>query len=197
MSRLPRHRPANAGMTLVELMVTLAILALVTIIVTGILFATGKMHTRTARRAEVQMSAREGLSMMTTEIRQAGADPANPPIGLVGLVTASATQIRTRCDVNGDGTLQTTEPSEDITYNYDSAAKTLTRNPGSGAVILVSSVTSMSFAYYNAAGTAITPLPLTATNAALVRAVGVTVTTEDRDSRPLTLNTRIALRNMD
>jgi type IV pilus assembly protein PilW len=187
----------QSGMTMVELLVTLAVLALVTLIVTGILFGTGRMHTRTARRAEVQMSSREGLSLMTTELRQAGADPANPPIGLTGLVTASATQIRIRADLNADGTLQTTEPSEDVTYNYDSGTKSITRNPGAGAVTLIPNVTSCSFTYYNAAGAAITPLPLSAANAALVRAVGVSVTSQDRDSRAITLNTRIALRNMD
>lgn len=192
-----RRAGPEAGMSLVEMLITMTILAVVCVVVTTIFINSSRLQSRTARRAEVQMSSRQGLSLLTTELRQAGADPFDPPIGLVGLVTANATQIRIRADLNGDGALQTTEPSEDVTYSYDGTAKTITRNPGAGAAVLVPNVTGLTFTYYNAAGTALTPLPLSAANAALVRTVGVSITSQDRDSKSITLTTRIALRNMD
>lgn len=183
------------GFTLIELMVTSAILAVVILVVTLIMVNSTRVQARTVRRAEVQSASRQTVSLMSTEIRQAGADPGNPPIGVVGIVTASATSIRVRADLNGDRALQTTEPSEDVAYAYDAANKRITRDPGSGAATVLSNVTAMQLSYYDAANAAITPLPLNAADAARVATVGLTVTTEKRDSKPLTLTTRITLRN--
>jgi hypothetical protein len=54
----------------------------------------------------------------------------------------------------------------------------------------------MDFSYFDAANNALGPLPLDATAAARVRSVGLTVTSEDRDSGAVTLTTRITLRNL-
>jgi prepilin-type N-terminal cleavage/methylation domain-containing protein len=191
----PRRDPC-AGMTLVELLVATTILALLCVVLTGVFLSTSRLHTRTTQRAEVQMGTRQGLSLMLNELRQAGADPADVPIGLAGVVTARADLIRVRADLNGDGVLQTAEPSEDVTYSYDSTANTLSRNPGSGAVVLIPDVTAMGLTYFDDANQPIGPLPLSAANAARVRAVGLSLTAERRNSRPITLSTRIALRNM-
>lgn len=186
----------DAGMTLVELMVTMVVLVVVLLIVSGILVSTNHLHQKTVRRAEVQGASRQGVSLMTTELRQAGADPGDPQIGLVGIVTAQANLVRIRADLNGDGVIQTSEPSEDITYSFDPVAKAILRDPGSGPQVLVPNVTAMTLTYFDAANQPLGPLPLSAVNAARVRALGLTVTSEDRDSRPLTLTTRIMLRNM-
>jgi prepilin-type N-terminal cleavage/methylation domain-containing protein len=187
---------SNQGLTLVELLVTTMILGVVLVVVTGMFLSTNRLHSRTARRAEVQMSSRAGMSLMTTELRQAGADPGDPQIGLVGLVTADSNAIRVRADLNGDGAIQTTEPSEDVTYTFNVAQKAIFRDPGAGAVVAVPNVTNMSLTYFDDANAIITPLPLSAVNAARVRAIGVTITSEDKDSRPITLTTRVTLRNI-
>jgi prepilin-type N-terminal cleavage/methylation domain-containing protein len=187
----------HSGMTLVELMVVIAVMGLVMLSLMGISMSASRLHGRTSRLAGVQMSAREGLSLMETELRQAGADPGDPQIGLVGLVSAQAQLIRVRADLNGDGVLQTTEPSEDVTYSYDAASRSILRNPGSGAQVVMPNVSAMTLTYFDGANATLTPLPLNATNAARVRAVGVTITAQDRDSLSITLNTRIALRNME
>ena len=195
MRRLVQVDRTSSGMTLVELLVTTTILAIVSLIVTGIFISTSRLHTKTARRAEVQMNSLQGLSLMTTELRQAGADPATPPMGLTGLVSAQGDLIRVRSDLNGDGVLQTAEPSEDVTFSFDSTARAILRNPGSGTAVLVPNVKAMSLSYFNELNQPITPLPLSTANAALVRAVGVTITAEDRDSRAITFTTRVAFRN--
>jgi type IV pilus assembly protein PilW len=183
------------GFTLVELLVTSAILATVTLILTTVLISSGRLQAKTVRQAENQMDVRQAVSLMTTEVRQAGADPRDPPMGLVGVVTADSVNLRVRADLNADGALQTAEPSEDVTYRYDAGARTLSRNPGTGAAVLLSDVSAMRFSYFDAANQPLTAMPLSAADAALVHSVGLTVTATDRDSLPITITTRVTLRN--
>lgn len=195
-----RSRPALArpqsGMTLVELMIVTGILATVTLLVTSILLSSSRVETRTVRRARVQGDCRQAISLMTTELRQTGADPSIPPVGIVGIATAEVRRIHMRADLNGDGVIQTAEPSEDITYIYDPVAGVITRNPGSGAAVVLTNVTNMALSYFDAANLPVTPLPLSATDAARVHSIGLTISSNDRDSLPITLTARITLRNM-
>ena len=186
---------SNRGMTLVELLITTAILGIVLLVVTGIMLSSSRLETRTVRRATVQAASRQALALMTTELRQAGADPGNPPAGVVGIVSADSNQVRVRADLNGDGAIQTAEPSEDVTYSYNDTTNSISRNPGSGPTDLISNVTDMRLSYFDAANQPITPLPLSTANAARVTAIGLTITSESRDSHPITLTTRITLRN--
>ena len=133
---------------------------------------------------------------MSTEIRQAGADPSDPPVGIVALVSGDSLRIRVRADLNGNGAIDTAEPSEDVTYAYDSTARVVTRDPGSGPAVVLSNVDRMALTYFDETNTPVTPLPLSSTDAARVRSVGLTITANDRDSHPLTLDSRIALRNL-
>ncbi|MCC6348450.1 MAG: prepilin-type N-terminal cleavage/methylation domain-containing protein [Candidatus Eisenbacteria bacterium] len=190
------HRLESArGMTLVELLVTMSILGVVLMVVTGIMLSTSRVEGRTVRRAEVQASSRQALALMTTELRQAGADPSSPPVGITAVVSADSHLVRVRADLNGDGTIQTAEPSEDVTYHFVDTTGVVTRDPGAGPATVLANVRDLQFAYFDAAGQPITPLPLSPANAARVAAIGLTVTTENRDSAPMTLSTRITLRN--
>lgn len=193
----PRSRNrAQAGLTLVELMVTVTVIGLVLAILTGVLSSNSRLQGRTVRRAAIQADSRQTLALMTNEIRQAGADPSMPPVGIVGIVSADSVSVHIRADLSGDGVIQTTEPSEDVTYAYNAGQKIITRNPGSGAVTLMSNVTAVRFSYFDDANLPVLPMPLSATDAARVHSIGLTITCENKDSTPLTLNTRIALRNM-
>jgi type IV pilus assembly protein PilW len=189
-----RTRPAP-GFTLIELMIVVAIMGAVILSITSILISSSHSESRTVRRARVQGDCRQAIYLMSTEIRQAGADPSDPPVGIVGLVSGDSISIRVRADLNGNGTIETAEPSEDVTYSYDSTARVIKRNPGSGAVTVMSNVNTMTLSYFDDTNTAVTPLPLSSTDAARVRSVGLTITAEDQDSKPLTLNSRITLRN--
>ena len=199
--RIPvRHRPTPAaserGMTLMELMIVISILATVMLIVTSVLLSTTRVQARTVRRAAVQADSRQTLSLMANELRQAGADPSIPPIGVVGVQAADSVTIHVRADLNGDGVIETAEPSEDVTYHYDATQKALTRDPGTGAAVVLDHVTGMTLSYFDDANLPVTPLPLSATDCARVHSIGLTITCEDRDSQPLSLTTRITLRNM-
>jgi prepilin-type N-terminal cleavage/methylation domain-containing protein len=194
-SRLARRRSAS-GFTLVELMIAVSVLGIVVLAVSQILMTSGKAESRTVRRARIQGDTRQTMFLMATEIRQAGADPANPPIGVIGLVTAEDARIRVRADLNGNGVIETAEPSEDVTYAWDSTAKVITRNPGSGAAVVDSNVTAFTFTYFDNSGLPVVPTPLSAADAARVCQVGLTMTALDKDSQPITLTSRIALRNI-
>jgi Tfp pilus assembly protein PilW len=196
-SRPVRSDYSCAGMTLVELTITVVILAAVFLIVSSVFLSTSRFQSRTVRRAEMQMSSSQGMQLMTMEIRQCGADPAEPQIGVVPIVTGTATEIRVRSDLDGNGVLTTSpEPSEDVTYTYDAGQRAITRNPGSGAVIAIPNVSAMTLTYFDATNAPLTTLPLSTADAALVRSVGLTMTTTDRDSIDMTLATRIMLRNL-
>ena len=185
-----------SGMTLLELMVVVMILGVVMLTLMGIALSTTRLHGKTSRLAGVQMSARQGMALMETEIRQAGADPGNPPLGVIGIASAQANLLRVRANLDGNAVLTTTEPSEDVIYSYNAGTRSILRNPGTGAQVLVPNVESMVFSYFDGTNALITPLPLSATDAARVRSVGLTITAMDADSMAITLSTRIALRNM-
>lgn len=196
MKKLLRHIRLSSGMTLVEVMITASILGVVLLVISGVFVSTSRLYSKTNQRAGVQMNSRQGISIMMTEIRQAGADPGDPPIGVLAIVDARQDTIHVRSDLDGDGAIQTTEPSEDVTYFFDSTAQAILRDPGSGPQVIVPNVTAMTLSYFDASNTQLNPMPLSAADAARVRSVGLTITSEDRDSGAMTLTTRIALRNI-
>jgi prepilin-type N-terminal cleavage/methylation domain-containing protein len=194
MNRARRGR-TETGMTLIELMVGIAMLALVVSALTTILLSSTHQGSRTARRADVQGGCRQALSLMATELRQAGVDPSIPPVGVVGIMSADSVSVRVRADLNGNGIIQTAEPSEDVTYAYDSGTGVLSRNPGTGATPILSNVTALALTYFDETNAPIVPQPLSATDAARVHSIGVTLTASEGDSNPITLTTRVNLRN--
>ena len=189
----PLH--SSSGKTLVELLVTTTILGIVLMTVSTIMLSSSRVQSRTVRRAEIQSSSRQALSLMATELRQAGADPSNLPAGVIGIVAGEADMVHLRADLNGDGVIQTAEPSEDVTYRYDNIAHVVTRDSGPGPAAILLHVTGMQLSYYDAANQALVTLPLSTSDAARVKTVGLTITSEYRDSKPITLTTRITLRN--
>lgn len=194
MERNVSHR-GQRGMTIIELLVTLGVLAIVVLALTTILFSSTRQSGQTAKRADVQAAARQAMALMTTELRQAGADPSIPPVGVLAIVSGDSVSVRVRSDLSGDGTIQTTEPSEDVTYSWDSATQVLSRNPGAGATALGSNVTDMRLRYFAADGSALTALPLSTTDAALVTSIDVSLTVTEDGAQPITLSTRVNLRN--
>jgi Tfp pilus assembly protein PilW len=165
-------------------------------VTSGILMTSRRIHSTTTHRVDLQAASRQTMAMMTSELRNAGADPSEPPVGITALVTADSATVHIRSDLNGNGSIQTAEPSEDVTYQFNKGPGTITRNPGSGAVIILDKVTNMRLSYFDGNGTPLTVLPLSASDAALVRSIGITMTCTEGDAQPLTLTTRISLRNL-
>lgn len=191
----PSRTRDDAGMTLVEIMVSLTIFAIVMGALTAILFSSTRSSANTQQRADVQGACRQTLSLMSSELRQAGADPSIPPIGVVGIVYADSVTIHTRGDHTGNGAIQTTEPSEDVTYSYVDSTGVLTRNPGAGPVQVLNNLTDLRFRYYTETDSELTVVPLSAGDAALVHSIGISLTGREGNAAPFTLTSRVTLRN--
>ena len=185
------HR--ERGFTLLEILVAVGILATVMVVLSSIMISSNRTHRKTVKQAEIQTDVRQALDLMAAELRQAGADSTGA--GIVPVVYADSVQVHVRSDLNANGTIETAEPSEDITYSYAPGSKSIMRNPGTGAVAMLPNVTAMTFRYYDATNTLLTPVPLSSTNLGLVHSIGLTVTAADIDSLPVTLTTRVTLRN--
>lgn len=194
MNYLRRSIDEQTGMTLIEVMLAMLMLGVVMIVITGVFISSHDLYGKTNRRANMQMNARLGLVVMTREIRQAGCDPDG--LGIPSVVYAAADTLHIQSDLDGDGILETVEPSEDVTYFYDSNAQILYRDPGSGPQILVQRVRNMSIVYRDVNDNVLAPLPLTPELAAQIRSVTVSVTARGREKEEYTLTTRIALRNI-
>jgi prepilin-type N-terminal cleavage/methylation domain-containing protein len=188
----PRIR-RERGFTLVEILVTVAILGAVMVILSTIMMSSNRTHRKTVRQAEIQTDLRQAIDLIAAELRQAGADSAS--VGILPVVYADSVQVHVRADLNSNGTIQTAEPSEDITYSYNTGSGSIMRNPGTGAVVMLPNVTAMQLRYFNAANQPLALLPLSAADRGLVHSIGLTITAADIDSLPVTLTTRITLRN--
>lgn len=115
----------DAGYTLVELLIAVAILGLVALAIGGVYQVSVQAYTRSASLEDAQLSARAGLDRMAIELRLAGAylsgaatalDPAPDAI-----TAASSTSVTFRGDVNGD-TLNSS--GDEITVNTDYSSGT-------------------------------------------------------------------------
>jgi len=188
-----RSHVGREGFTLVEMMMTLLIFGVVLGIVTQVFFGTQGMYARTSQRADQQMGTRAGLTVMTEEIRRAGADP--DATGIVGLMAADDDTVRVQAELNDTPGIQTAEPSEDVTYFLDSATGTIMRDNGTGPQPMIQNVTVFQLQYFDANNNKIGPPPLSNAQADQVRSIGINITTDTPQGGEMTTTTRVGLRN--
>jgi prepilin-type N-terminal cleavage/methylation domain-containing protein len=188
-----RSHTGHEGLTLVEIMMTLLIFGVVMGVVTNVFFGTQGMYSQTSQRADQQMSTRAGLTVMTEEIRRAGADP--NATGIVALMSAEDDTVRVRAELNDVDGIQTAEPSEDVTYFYDGVTGAVMRDSGTGPQPMIQNVTAFQIQYFDVNNNLLGPLPLNNAQSGLVRSVGISVTTDTPQGGQMTVNTRVGLRN--
>jgi len=184
---------SNRGLTLVEVMMTLLIFAVVLAVVNNVFFTTQGLYTRTQQRAGLQMTTRAGLAVMMTELRAMGCDPTEA--GIAGLRSATVDSCRFQSDINGDGAIQTVEPSEDIVYYFDPNQETVFRDPGTGPQVFINNVTQFAFQYFDVNNQPLGPLPLNSQLIAQVRSIGIAITAEAPRGGEINTTTRVGLRN--
>jgi len=188
-TRRDRH-----GMTLVEMMIALTVFGMIMAVVMGFLVGSRNSYADTRERAITQQTARAVISLLTREVRSAGCDPRDN--GFDTFSIADATSFQCRMDLNGDGDFLDADLDELVTYNYDAASGTLTRDGGEGAQVILRGLTNLAFTYFDENGAVIGGSPLTAVDRARVRAVGILVQGESDRGEPVDYTTRIALRNI-
>jgi prepilin-type N-terminal cleavage/methylation domain-containing protein len=184
----------NGGLTLVEVMMTLLIFATVLAVVNNVFFTTQGLYTRTQQRAGMQMTTRAGLNVIVTELRSMGCDPTEA--GIAGLRRATQDSCRFQSDINGDGAIQTVEPSEDIVYFHDVDQEIVFRDPGTGPQVFITNVTQFQFRYFDENNQPLGPLPLNNALIPQVRSIGIAITAETPRGGEINTSTRIGLRNL-
>ncbi len=180
-------------MTMVEMMVALALFAVISTVVIGFLTSSRQTYNSTSDRSHYQQSLRAVFSLMTREIRSAGCDPVEA--GINGLALADDTTLRCRMDLDGDGGTLGTAPDEDITYDYDPNVAELVRTTAGGALVILRDVQMVQFSYFDADGNVLATTPLSAADRELVRFVDIAIDGELQDGEPVTYSTRVYVRN--
>jgi prepilin-type N-terminal cleavage/methylation domain-containing protein len=159
----------SSGFTLTEMMVAMAIGMIVIAAVSGTFNAQTRQNKAEEEISQMHQNVRAALDMIDRELMQAGY---KAPGGSVTGVTYSTTQLLLQADIDGNGTIDTSNSSlEYIVYAYDSANKRITRQLGSGGTpeVVADNITQFDFAYKDAAGA-----PTTTSSS--IRKVTVTIT---------------------
>ncbi len=183
----------QAGVTLVELLIALAIVGVVMGGLTRMLATQRQVYTVQEQVAVMTQQAQTAMELLSREIRAAGS---NPTGAAFTPVTYSATQLELRSDRNGNGT--TNDTNEHIIYAYDAANRRITRDAGAGVETVAEDIAVFIFAYLDSAGAA------TTVNSA-IRQIRITITartaapdphyTTNNGYRTSRLSSVIALRN--
>jgi type IV pilus assembly protein PilW len=104
----------QAGFTLVEVLVVLALVSLVFGTIYDVFSTLNRSYTSENVKANLQQTGRIALEFMAQDIRLAGLDPLGT--ATAGIVEIAADHIHFKADLNYDG--DTDDPSEDITYRF-------------------------------------------------------------------------------
>jgi len=140
-----------AGFTLVEVLMSLAMLS----IVFGTIYRTfdtfNRSYTSENVKAGVQQKSRLGIDLMARDIRLAGLDPLGTSAAGFNPADTDSTSVHFSADLNYDGDLD--DPFEDITYALNGNLLQQTSDLGSGPLTatLLDNVSALSFAYLDEA----------------------------------------------
>lgn len=126
------------GFTLVELMVTLTIVAIVTTSLTRMFTTMAAGHTVRAANADLQQSVRAVIDLMSREIRMAGFSPISP--SRFGITEAGPDKMSFTIDWDDDGRItesHSTDPaifqeSDIISYRFDGDLNSMVRTTAGG-----------------------------------------------------------------
>ncbi len=179
------------GLTLTELMISLAIFGVIMGVLFGFLVGARNSYSETRERAQYQQSMRAVMSLITREVRSAGCDPNDA--GFDKFALADAGQLQVRMDLNGDLDFADIGPDENVSYTF--AAGNLTRDNGNGPQVILRGVQAFTFTYFDEVGNQLAGVPLSPANRDLVRFVGINIQGQTDQGEPVTYTTRIALRN--
>ena len=103
---------SHAGFSIIELMVCIAILAILFTFIYKGFVVLNRYYTAENVKASTQQSARIGVEMMVQDIRLAGLNPLGT--AGAGIVAASPTSLQFTADVNFDGLLDSALREHDL-----------------------------------------------------------------------------------
>jgi prepilin-type N-terminal cleavage/methylation domain-containing protein len=125
-------KPKESGFTLVELLVTMGIFALVSVGFYSLLFASQRGAGTSQDVNEISQEARLGLNRMIRDTREAGT-----------LTDVTATGYTVEIDFDGDGVIEASE-FEVVVFAYDAGGSRLTIGNGTTTETLIGGVSPIS-----------------------------------------------------
>lgn len=191
-----RQRPGQreAGFTLAELSVGLALSGIVALVIFQIFFSSQNAMTTTRRVVENQSDARLALSLLVQDLRSAGADQQDS--GIQRVAYASGDTIRIQSDLDGDGVLDAmVEPPEDVTWYWDTEEETLMRRTGMGDMVVTRGVTFFGMNYLDGDGVELDLFPLDLDDRNAVQAVQIFLTIRVAPDIERARSVMVSLRN--
>ena len=203
----------HRGFTLVEMMLVLGISTIVLAAMYSVFTIANKNFTTQNAAANVQQNLRSAIGLMARDIRVAGLDPTGSDN--FGITYASQTKIRFTMDSDSGGGdfngIVDEANFEEITYEFQGSQvmqtlyETVTTSPPADAAALISNITNLNFAYYDAANAnlidaGLSPPRVPDDKLADIRTVEILVTHEEPAGRDemvsRTLTRRVKCRNM-
>jgi type IV pilus assembly protein PilW len=176
-------RPGEGGHSLAEMLVAMALMALLMAATLSMLQSGLVASGWGTRRVEAQQAVRVALERMARELREAGYDPASA--GIAALVVAEPARVVLQRDLDGDGVIDTTR--ERVTYLLRPGETTLRRDAGAGAQPIAEGVRRLALTYFDRDG-AVTTDP--------ARVAFVRIELEaGRDAPAALMTTQVMLRN--
>ena len=180
-------------MTMVEMIVALALFAVVGTVIIGFLTGSRRTYAATSDRAICQQSLRATFSLLTREIRSAGCDIGNA--GFEGIAVADDLRLQCRMDLDGDGSTLGLAPDEDILYWYDPALGELLRQTAAGTQTILRDLQLVQFRYFDKSGAPLAGTPLSSADRARVRFVDVAIDGQLRNGETVSYENRIIVQN--
>jgi prepilin-type N-terminal cleavage/methylation domain-containing protein len=209
-SNCPLGRDPEAGFTLVEVLVTIAMIGLFMAASMAVLIPLSRSYTTTDVASSAQQVVRMAVEVIANDIRLAGLDPLQQLQGtdasgapLAGFQEANATSVRFTCDRVPDGEDEANgeiddDNFENINYYYEAATQSLNLRLYAGAPVqttqqLVNNVTNLRFRYFDEDGNETSELDE-------IRSVQISMTVEEDAGTEGTVErsytTRVLCRNL-
>ena len=203
----------ESGFSLVELLVSIAIVGVVAAAIYAIFFTSNRTYITQEEVVDAQQRARIAMDFMTRDIRMAGLDPIGNAADTVdgngaGFKEAAAAKIRFTMDLDMNGGIDISNSIVGRTLHeervsYELAGRELRRGLYENTAdsrwdVLINDVSSLIFSYRDETG-ALMPLPVTGSNLNRIRVVDISLTCEFRDAqgivRTRNLSTTVTCRN--
>lgn len=168
----PKANKGQQGFSLLELMISMAIMLMLLAIVSTLLSSSMAVRSRESRRTDALTSAQAALNILSREIANSGYgifDSSVTRIANNGLVYAdsNANQIHFRANLTNTGpqddpvALQTSDPGEDVTYFFDAATESIVRydpNDTPQTSVIVNGISNVTFQYFDYVAASSTPI---------------------------------------
>lgn len=172
-------RPSAGGFTLIEVLITIAMISIFIPSVYAIYTIITRSLTTESVVADVQQDVRFSIDFMVQDIRMAGLDPYSS--ASAGIEVATATKLRFTADQNMDGAINNTN-QEKVTYLLDAPNNQLDQILYEGTAsqdtqALIENVTALSFSYLDKDGNTIAA-PVSSANLPNIKQIDISLTAQ-------------------